>query len=381
MCLLAGAEYVVILAIVTGFAIAGTVSRDIPFKLLVVALTFNIIFLGAIATGLTRHFRDPSITTLQTYAAWGFILLGILLAPQITFIFVLGLIVPMSFASLYFDRRMFWLAWMLLSCALAAVIWLVGSAMAMELSTPLERVLFWVAMAAILGGFVAGNAEVSRLRVRLKEENKALGAASAQLTAATAKLTELANHDHLTGLLNRREFMRRLHEELMRSERRKAVFCVAIIDVDHFKRVNDEFGHLIGDAVLSELARQLAATRRGTDTVARYGGEEFTLLLVDADVDAAAIGLERMRANIENFDWEPLTPGRSITISAGIAAWQPGDTDERMLNRADAALYAAKNSGRNCVKKAVTIVLNSMAALPEHAPDLPDADIPVQASD
>ncbi|OGB21525.1 MAG: hypothetical protein A3I66_00105 [Burkholderiales bacterium RIFCSPLOWO2_02_FULL_57_36] len=381
MTALAAGDYAANLVIMLGFAISGAVSWDIPLKILAVAVVFNIIFMTAIASGLSLRFRDPSLTAIQTYAAWGMILLGIFLAPQISYIFILYLIVPMSFASLHFSRRMLWLAWLFLMCALGFVMWIVGGAMANNVATLTERALFWAGLAIVFARFVASNAEIAGLRARLQEKNKALSAMTSQLTAATGKLVELANHDELTGLLNRREFMRRLHEELMRSERRKSVFCVAIIDVDHFKRVNDEYGHLIGDAVLSQLARQLGATQRGTDTVARYGGEEFTLLLVDADADAAAKGLERMRSSIERFDWEPLTPGRSITISAGIAAWQAGDTDERILNRADAALYAAKNSGRNCVKKAVAIALNSIEELPQHEACPASADIPAQASD
>lgn len=352
MASIAAVAYVIDLLILLGFAVAGTIPWDVPLKLLMIAAAFNFFFIGSIATGLTLRFRDPSLTALQTYTAWGFNLLGILLAPQIAYIFILCLIIPMSFASLYFNRRMFWLAWLFLSGALAALMWLVEDAMTIALSSSLERILFWVAMVGILGVFMAGNAEVSRLRVRLQEKNRVLNEVTSQLTVATGKLTDLANHDDLTGLLNRREFMRRLESELMRSERRMSVFCVAVIDVDHFKRVNDDYGHMAGDAVLCALAHRLDAGRRGTDTVARYGGEEFTLLLVDADATAAAIALERMRADVEQFDWEVLTPGSRITISAGIAAWQTGDTGERILARADAALYEAKRNGRNCVREA-----------------------------
>jgi diguanylate cyclase (GGDEF)-like protein len=353
MSALASADYVVNLSIVFGYAIAGTIVFDVPLKLLAVAIVLNILFLGSIGTGLTRRFGDPSITAIQTCAAWGFNLLEVILAPQIAYVFIFWMSIPMSFASLAFNRRMFWIAWLGLSGALAFVMWMVGDAMSISLSTPMERVLFWAAVVVILGRFVASNLEVSRLRVRLREKNKALSVVTSELTAATGKLSDLANHDDLTALLNRREFMRRLQDELARSERSASTFCVAIIDIDFFKRVNDDYGHMVGDDVLREVARLLEATRRGTDTVARYGGEEFTLLLVGADAGAAAIALERMRANLERFDWERFTPGRRITISAGIAVWRAGDNGEGILGRADAALYEAKKGGRNCVRKAV----------------------------
>lgn len=129
-------------------------------------------------------------------------------------------------------------------------------------------------------------------------------------------------------------------------------FSVAIIDADHFKRINDNFGHLVGDRVLREVARLLDGRRRASETLARYGGEEFTLLLVDCDDGAVSIVLERLRKLVEEHDWEQIAPGLTVTISAGGAIWRRGETATQLLNRADAALYEAKNAGRNRIRVA-----------------------------
>ncbi len=164
------------------------------------------------------------------------------------------------------------------------------------------------------------------------------------------KLADLASRDELTGLWNRREFMRRLIDERKRVERRGGGFCIAVIDADHFKQVNDRFGHITGDLVLQELAKLLDRTRRTTDTLARYGGEEFILLLLDANAETAAQALERVRAAIEHHNWTRIAPDLQVTVSAGVAAWRTGEEITQLINRADGALYDAKSAGRNRIR-------------------------------
>jgi diguanylate cyclase (GGDEF)-like protein len=232
-----------------------------------------------------------------------------------------------------------------LSCAAGAAILTVGISESIATATPIDRILFWAVTAFALGRFMAINAQVSRLRIRLQRKNN-------ELQLAAARLSDLASRDELTGLWNRREFMRLLLEESRRAVRSQSNFCVAVLDIDHFKKVNDAHGHLIGDAVLHEFAQLLESLRRATDSVARYGGEEFTLLLVDAKITTATVALERIRSQVMQHDWEAIAPGLRLTLSAGIAAWRPGETLSQVMNRADGALYEAKNSGRNCVRVA-----------------------------
>jgi diguanylate cyclase (GGDEF)-like protein len=339
----AASDYFINVLLLSGFAAAGAVSPAVPLTVLGIAVAFNAIFMGSIMSGLTRRFRDPSITGIQVLAACGINLLGLVIAPQIAYMFIVNLFVPLSYSSLYFKQRAYLRTWLLLSCALGAVMLMAGQQAALAPSTPIERLLFWIVIAFALGRCLAINAEVSRLRARLQRNNH-------ELADATAKLTDLASRDELTGLWNRREFMRLLQDESRRAVRNRTGFSVAMIDIDHFKQVNDRFGHLTGDKVLHEIACLFDEKRRATDTVARYGGEEFTVLLVNAKASTAMVALERLRNDVAQHDWPGIAPDLQLTISAGVAVWQPGETLTQVLNRADAALYQAKSDGRNCVR-------------------------------
>lgn len=178
-----------------------------------------------------------------------------------------------------------------------------------------------------------------------------LVAAQRELIEKNAALAELSRTDALTELANRRALEEVLEAEFRRSERYGVPFAVVLADVDRFKRVNDEHGHVTGDRVLVEIARTLRAIIRETDCAGRYGGEEFMAVLGNNDVTGAAVFAERWRSAVEALAIEG-TAGDAldITFSAGIAAWRPGVADARaIVERADAALYAAKDAGRNRV--------------------------------
>jgi len=127
---------------------------------------------------------------------------------------------------------------------------------------------------------------------------------------------------------------------------------VALVDADHFKTVNDRFGHAVGDRVLQVLAGILRGSMRADDFAVRYGGEEVLLLLSDVPADTAAAICERLRREIETYDWATIAEGLRVTASFGLAELAPGDTMESFVARADVGLYAAKSGGRNCLKVA-----------------------------
>jgi diguanylate cyclase len=339
----AAADYAINILILFGFAAVGTISYEVPQRFLAVALAVNAAFVIVIAGGFTRRLRDPSMTALQVYAACGINLYILLLAPQITYMAMVNLFVLLSYGSLHFSQRMFLFTWFGLSCAIGFLLRVVGPQIDIIMSNDAERWMFWAVVSTALGRFLALNAEVSRLRGRLHERNR-------DLAMMAGKLADLASRDELTGLWNRREFMRRLTEERKRVERRSGGFCIALVDADHFKQVNDHFGHIVGDLVLQELAGILDRTRRTTDTLARYGGEEFILLLLDAKPDAAALAMERLRSGVELHDWESIAPGLRVTVSSGIAASREDEEITQLINRADTALYEAKKAGRNCLR-------------------------------
>jgi len=163
------------------------------------------------------------------------------------------------------------------------------------------------------------------------------------------QLDRLSRTDELTELFNRRHGTQRLDEEIFRSQRYERGLAVCLMDIDHFKKVNDTHGHQAGDDVLVEVARRLAEMSRESDCVIRWGGEEFLVLFPETDMDKAASIVERFRKELGGTPVRVLELGfqLDITVSGGVAVLEAGDTAESLVARADSALYKAKESGRN----------------------------------
>ncbi|MGI8554030.1 MAG: diguanylate cyclase [Dehalococcoidia bacterium] len=171
------------------------------------------------------------------------------------------------------------------------------------------------------------------------------------LERVNQQLQELANHDPLTGIENRRGFAPRLAQELQRAQRYRHAFSVLLLDIDHFKQVNDTYGHPGGDVVLQAVATILKGQMRSTDAVARYGGEEFTVLLPETDGEKAQEVAERLREQIAAMHVILPEGSPDVTISIGVADYpRCGPTTVQILKRADQALYLAKQGGRNQVR-------------------------------
>ncbi|RAH37298.1 diguanylate cyclase [Halomonas sp. SL1] len=166
--------------------------------------------------------------------------------------------------------------------------------------------------------------------------------------AEEERLRQLSDSDALTGLANRRKLLSRLEEEISLSNRHATPLSLMMIDLDHFKTINDTWGHLQGDATLRELADCCNALLREEDLLARLGGEEFALLLPLTSQRNAARLAERLRREIAEHDFDGLGSGR-ITVSIGITEHRVGDTLDHLIQRADASLYRAKHLGRNRV--------------------------------
>jgi two-component system cell cycle response regulator len=202
---------------------------------------------------------------------------------------------------------------------------------------------------------VRAHIRIKRLRDALAAQNNALEAANrekaallSELEAKNAQLAELAQTDPLTGVANRGHIEHCLADEVARARRHGHRLAVGMLDIDHFKRVNDGFGHPFGDRVIREVARILAETVRQVDKVGRYGGEEFLLVLPDTDLEGARILAERVRALVDEVTFE--AEGFHGTVSIGVAQWTPeSDTWEGLVSQADQALDEAKESGRNRV--------------------------------
>jgi diguanylate cyclase (GGDEF)-like protein len=169
-----------------------------------------------------------------------------------------------------------------------------------------------------------------------------------ELELERRELLDLANRDPLTRTLNRRKLGDILEAETARAARYATPFALALLDIDHFKNINDTHGHDDGDAVLVELARRITSSLRQVDRLARFGGEEFVVAAPGIDLAGAAELAERLRRAVADA---PFAGVGRVTASFGLAAWRPGDSPEDMLKRADAALYRAKDGGRNRVER------------------------------
>jgi diguanylate cyclase (GGDEF)-like protein len=221
----------------------------------------------------------------------------------------------------------------------------------------LDRALLevWAAAMTVLLLFLTVQLALER-REGLQRERRLVRTAAA-LREATAQLERLASVDTLTGVRNRRMVFEQLGVEFRRMQRYGRALSVMMIDIDHFKALNDAHGHPLGDVVLAEVARLMQENLRESDVLGRYGGEEFLVVLPETDGSQAAIAAEKLRRVIEDATFaaveEPGRPGvlRRVTISIGIASTPvaANEDEQALVEWADAALYEAKRAGRNRV--------------------------------
>ncbi|XYK81222.1 MAG: sensor domain-containing diguanylate cyclase [Labrenzia sp.] len=199
-------------------------------------------------------------------------------------------------------------------------------------------------LASDFGHMVRAVQEMNdNLQVQVEERTR-------ELSDVNKKLAKLATEDPLTGLYNRRLFDRRLQEEFDRCKRYGGQLAVVLMDIDHFKAINDEYGHDVGDTVLIELAKYIKSAVRGSDVAARIGGEEFCLLLPQARPSGAEVFLERVRAHIAGTSFSHEEKEFFVTCSFGLAFYDPSiQSMHELLKQADLALFEAKGGGRNQV--------------------------------
>ncbi|MEO6023480.1 MAG: GGDEF domain-containing protein [Burkholderiales bacterium] len=210
-------------------------------------------------------------------------------------------------------------------------------------------VLIWVAKLTNemgLRAFEFGH-QNSQLVAALQETNQELGNKNDALHYALAKVEEIATMDELTHCYNRRYMMESLRRELAIAERSREPFSFMLLDIDHFKRVNDTFGHIAGDQALATFAETLRLTKRIMDTLARFGGEEFAVLMPNTTLEEAATSGERMRIAVAACSIPFGGEICNITVSIGVAQWHPRESLQMLIHRADVALYDAKRNGRD----------------------------------
>jgi diguanylate cyclase (GGDEF)-like protein len=324
------------------FAATGIIAPLIPFAYGAGAAVFCALFYAAIESGWSLRFRDPSLTTEQIIIGTAMQLGVVAVAPQIAFPYLANLFTVFAFGVLQLTVRQFVLVWVLGVTGTGFVLFAVADRISFPAEAPFALLLAWLYFASILGRSVLLSIYAQGLRARLADSRR-------KLAASLEHIQELVGHDELTKAFNRRYLIEQLDQEKARSERSGIPFSVAILDLDHFKSINDTLGHLAGDEVLKAFTNLVEENMREIDTFGRYGGEEFLIILTATPQEHAVPAIERMRAAAVAKDWTGIAPGQRVTFSAGIAVFRQGDTIEQLLHRADAALYQAKRKGRNLV--------------------------------
>jgi diguanylate cyclase (GGDEF)-like protein len=334
------ASYAVDTVLLGLFAAAGTVPPTVPIAYGATALAVCAATFALLRSRLSLRLRDSNLTAPQMVAAAGLQLACIAYAPQLAFVFLNILFIVFAFAALRLTVRQALATVAAVSIATAAVLYGRWEEVDIPHANGYEGLLVWLCYATTLARCMYAGLYGSALRVKLYERNL-------ELASSSAKIEHLASYDELTGTLNRRLMWGLLEEQLRHAATTRETFCVALLDLDGFKSINDRFGHAVGDAVLQEFAINAAASLRASDRIGRHGGEEFLVLLEAAPVEQATAALERVRQAVERHDWAGIQPGLAVTVSGGLAAFRDGESATDLVSRADAALYDAKRRGRN----------------------------------
>jgi diguanylate cyclase (GGDEF)-like protein len=336
------ATYFYEILVLTGFGAAGYVAPWIVSAYALWASLINIGVFFAQRSAWAGRLSDPSMFLVQEFCSTSLAVSLGLVAPQIAIQPLGTMIATIFFGFIVPKREHLYITLSVTLVGVATVLACGGSRITMPTSTIAGQALVWATVLGVLLRAIGVADFVSGLRRRLHEKNDAL-------RVALARIEILAHSDELTGLSNRRSVMQWLGEHLPLCERTRQPVTIALLDIDFFKRINDDFGHHTGDRVLEAFAHCASAALRSTDRLGRFGGEEFILVLVSTSLQEAMEPLERMRARVAACDWSNIDPALRVTVTIGAAAYRHGDTINDLLVRADVALYRGKASGRNCV--------------------------------
>lgn len=322
------------------FAAAGTIPAAIGIGYGLAGAAVCLASWAITASGLNLRLRDPNLTEPLSMIGAALQFAVVAAAPQIAFPYLANLFTVFAFGMIWLSVRESVVIWSLGAVATGVLVYAKGAQFSIPVASGFELALVWLYFSLVLARCLVLSVQASDLRQRVADSRR-------RLAESLEQVRQLASHDELTGVLNRRALISALERERSRAERSAAPFGIAMIDLDHFKGINDSYGHAVGDEVLKAFAAAVRDTMRVTDVFGRYGGEEFLLILVGTGPAAALEAVERIREAVAARDWRALTPGRPVTISAGIANFSKGDSVEQLLHRADAGLYQAKAAGRN----------------------------------
>lgn len=343
--LLGSLVYLVWFLVLVTFAIPQhRVSPGLGLVFMTLMVPGMLLFYPLVRSGWTQRFADPGLMSVQIL--WGCLIAVIAYATVPTgraaLLQTMGLALVFGFMSLTPQA------------ALRTGVILIGMLMAMLAFShvvplpdfrPAAQTVKLLAAAFIMGLITLQSRKFARLRERVLTERR-------KLAAAQLALEQVTRHDGLTGLLSRLYGQERLDQEHRRAQLSGRPFGVVLMDLDHFKQINDRHGHQVGDEVLVAFAQAARDVLRDTDLIARWGGEEFLVILPDThEAHKAMHALARLQARLRTTVVSETVPALRISFSAGYALWAAPEDVDVLLQRADRALYAAKHAGRDrCVQ-------------------------------
>jgi diguanylate cyclase (GGDEF)-like protein len=327
--------YLLVLAI---FWTQGKVGGDTLIEAGVMAGAILFVFYGVFRSGLNLRFADPSLSGWQLLSAVFTMLFVLYRAPDTRLAFTAFFFIALMFGMLRMSSRRLTALGAISIVSFAITLWLRyannGDVDALRLDA-----LLCAVMAVTFPWFVYIGERVKRLELGL-----------AEVSVELEDVEDAAARDELTGIPNRRAINRAFAEAKRRTDGSLEPFSICVIDLDHFKRFNDEFGHLSGDEVLRAFTRTVQGAQRAGDVFGRYGGEEFVQILRSTDLAGALAEAERVRARVSELKLPVSRRLGPLTVSVGVAQYQPREAIVQTFARADAALRRAKLAGRNRVE-------------------------------
>ncbi len=318
-------------------------------QLLMGTLLPNLAFYLAIRFDFNARFNDPSLTAPQMIVGTLFNMYLLSYATEARGAFLMLYVLILVFGIFKLRPEQFILIGLLAPLTYGGLIWCQSGDTASRLNLPVE-ILQWLVLVFIIPWFALVGGYIGSAHRKLRDTNEQLEQALRDVSAAMKTIQEQATHDELTGVYNRRYIMGAINAEKKRADRTGERFCVLVLDIDHFKKINDRLGHLAGDHALVVFAQTITAQLRAIDCFGRFGGEEFLLLMPGTTEPGVLTGAERIRQCVEQAHFFDVPSETPVTVSIGIAEYRPQESVEEILARADRALYDAKAKGRNRVE-------------------------------
>lgn len=330
-------SYLMWFAICVLFYSQGQITRGTVNTLVISSLGIilcNVLIYTIIRSGYNKKFKDPSLTLLQMVIATFWVMVLAYYADAMRPLVLLTYLVVFIFGLFRLNVWQF-----LVLSAFAVINYSLVILLLYKIDSGLVTtadILSIVVLAVVLPWFSLVGGYITRLRT--------------QISQALSTIEKLAIIDDLTQVFNRRQMYKILEHQKALVDRGIHPLSICIFDLDHFKKVNDTYGHSAGDVVLKTIAQETQRNLRNIDHIARYGGEEFILILTNVEKDQAMICANRIRSIVKDITFENMPKNFRMTISVGVTEFQASEDIQQAINRADTALYRAKANGRNKVE-------------------------------